>query len=216
MASPDAVASALGRRMHHWRLLPALVRAALPIVGVVVLRWPLPVVLFYYWLELALLAADSYILFLREGHAGNAIEGVLGALAIFAPVAIIAYYATFDLMTLSARIDYVLGLLDTPGLRVAVVLQVLVAIAFALVRAVDDTPGAFRLGKQMDLVLDRFLAILLAALAVGGLLTATGIGLPGTGNPLANAIAVSTISLVWLFSDLSPERLHRLTSIVRR
>ncbi len=201
--------------MHRLRLLPALVRAALPIVGVVWLRWPLATVLFYYWIELALLAADSYILFLREGHAGNLFEGLLGALAMFAPVVILAAtLAPVDVRNYPAVSEYVLGLLETPGMRAALALQVLVAIVFAIVRDVNGPGGEDRLSKQMQLMLDRFTALVLVAFVVGLVLAGTGIGMPETGNTRANAIAVSTVSLVWLFSDVSPARLHQMTSFL--
>ena len=207
--SPQSVGMSLAR------VVPALVRAALPIVGVVWLRWPLASILFFYWIELALLSTDSYILFLRDMRGvASLFEMLLGAMAVFAPVTIIGVVAMQDLSSPAEHIDFVLALLDTPGTRASVALQVLVTVVFAVLRGSNGPDGRDRFSNQLYLVTNRFLAVIVAALLVVIMFVVTGIERPEAGGTFANALAVSVVSLVWLFSDLSPERFHRLMSVL--
>ncbi|HET7844338.1 MAG TPA: hypothetical protein VFL14_09325 [Xanthomonadales bacterium] len=200
---------------RHWlRIVPALARAAIPIVGVTRFGWPLPVILFYFWIELALLALDTLILYVREGHASNVIELLLGVLAFFVPVFALLHFMLPD-MSWPEAYRYLAGLLDTRGMRVAVALQVVVALVHALAKKLDDPEGNWLLGAQIDLLIGRFFVTILLGGLVLGVLSLAGIGMPGPGRNLANALVVTTVALVWAFGDANPELFNRCATFLR-
>lgn len=197
---------------NQWRWLPAIARAAIPIVGVTWLGWPIAVVAFYFWLELVLLAIDSSILILRDGHAANAFEVVLILAAHFVPLAFFTLVAAQVFTSIhgwSDALAWVREVLDTGGIRIAVALQVVVAIVFAFARSTDEGGS----GQHLELLGNRLLVLAVAALVVGAVMALAGIGAPGPGRTLANALAVWTVALVWLFGDASPGRFNRFARL---
>lgn len=201
------------RRRLSLRALPAFMRAAIPVLGVAWLGWPLASVLFYAWLELTLISLDTVILSLRERLAGNLFEVVLICGMVMMPVTMIAWYATLGL-DWGERLDYLLGLLHGTSVRIAVALQVLIAIVYAIIRELEDEAEGWRFSAQLDLVQNRVLVLLVLALPLTGLFEASGIGMPGDGNTLANTVAVIAVAVVWLPSDLFPERFNRIVNAV--
>ena len=206
MEMVEATGSTAGR-LRVGRFLAAAVGAAIPVVGVVWWAWPLSVVLFYYWLELALVSLDTMIFAIRDRAAGDAVEFVLIGVFVFAPIVVIAWFATLHL-SWPGKIDYALGLIDTPGMRLAIALQIVVVVAAAIVRdlrRLDRNP----LLMHTEVVCNRVLLLVLVAAVLTPILLHTGIGMPGARNPHANIIAVSAVALVWMLSDLMPQRLDR-------
>lgn len=195
------------------RALPAVARASIPVAGVAWLGWPLLTILFYAWLELVLVSLDTAILGVRDRLGGDLFEIVLICAAVMMPVTVIAWYATVGLGW-AGRIDYVLGVMQATSVRVAVALQVLVAVVYAIVREVEDDAEGWRFGEQMDLVQNRVLTLVLLALPLSALLAWSGLGMPGAENRGANTVAVLAVSAVWLVSDLMPERFNRAFAAV--
>lgn len=196
----------------------AIVRAAIPVVGVTWLRWPLAVVMFWFWLELALLAVDTVILLLRDGLAANLFETVLVLAACFVPLAFLTFVALqvfTSVATWAGAFAWLLDVLDTRSIRVAVALQALLAIVFAFVRSDVDGDGRWRPSDQLELLGNRLLVLVIAGAVVGGALALTGIGAPGSGKTTANTIAVCTVALVWLFGDATPARFNRFARLFR-
>jgi hypothetical protein len=194
-------------KLRAGRVLAAAVGAAIPIIGVVWWKWPLPVVLFYFWLELALVSLDTMIFAVRDRAAGDPIEFVLIGMFVFAPVVVIAWFATVHL-SWPGKIDYALGMVQTPGMRLAIALQLVVVVTVAIARDLRRLKSNPLL-MHMELVYNRVFVLVLVAAALTPILLRTGIGMPGSGNSMANIIAVSAVALVWMLSDLVPQRLDR-------
>ena len=209
-----------GPTPNDWpiRLPLALIRGAVPIVGVMHYYWPAHYVGFYFWIELVMLGLFFSVVTLREWWRDRVPQFALKVPIVLVvwqvPAIITGVCLTLDLKGVPARFAYLLELLHDPSLRASALIQagVTVASGFAWNYQHRDSEAKLDLmGRTSGSRLATTLAaggIGLAAVAV--YCAANDVGDFRTGRLYA-LVSAWVVGITWAASDAFPQQFNRFT-----
>jgi hypothetical protein len=205
------------------RLALAVIRAAVPIVGVFLLGWKLGNVLFFFWFELVTAGLYVPLVGLRE-LAARARTGKVrwlgegGFILVAAQIpALIVAVIVMNMVGADETWAHVSGLVAQPDMRLSMVMQLMLAVAGALAWSPERDPEAEGVGSVIELQFSRMIVVgasLLPMLLV--VLLVFALAPPPLAKVAAERTIVVVYAILWAAGDAAPERFHRFAQWVMR